>query len=127
MLITTSIIVHVPDGNDADDAFSFVEPFEKRMRSIVEDAFRGESFVEYPSVINTTAIYFPDTNAGKCERCGRWVSDNRLPGEFDGLSVGRLNDGRWICTECLYWADQRECSASPDDAFDEPGDVKPSE
>lgn len=106
LLITTSIIVHVPDSNPEDDDFQFGEPFGDRLRTIVEDAFRGERLVEYPAVVSTTAIYLPDANAGRCARCGKWVSDNRSPDQFEALMVGRLNNGQWTCTECLYWTSQ---------------------
>ncbi len=98
VLITTAIVVHVPDG--ADDGFTPVEPFADMLRKAIEDVFRGVSAVEYPTAMTLEWLDELEMNVGKCERCGCWVSDYSQPEDLKGIPGGRKIDGRWLCDEC---------------------------
>lgn len=97
VLITTAIVVHVPDGGDD---FTAAEPYGDRLRDAIAKAFDGAPEVEYPDVLSFVRLDDPEMNAGKCERCGCWCSDYTMPDELEGLPFGRRVDGLFLCDEC---------------------------
>lgn len=95
VLITTAIIVHVPDEHA--ETFTYAESFGDEMRDAIEKAFQDSPFVEYPGCVAMEWVDAPDANIGKCSECNRWVTDCY---ELKGIPAGRLRDGQWICDEC---------------------------
>ena len=100
VLVTTAMIVHVPKDRLEDDGFTYVEPYEERLAQAIKDAFRQIPEVEYPGSSEIRPIWIEDTNIGRCEQCGAWISDYTRPECLPGLIAGRQIDGRWVCDEC---------------------------
>jgi hypothetical protein len=84
VLITTALIVHVPDEHA--DTFTFVEPFTDQFCDAIEKAFQDSPFVEYPRCVAMEWVDAPDANIG--------------PDGLKGIPSGRLREGQWICDEC---------------------------
>ena len=40
-------------------------------------------------------------NCGKCQKCGRWVTDKDAPNPIRQLCIGALFKGELLCDECL--------------------------
>jgi hypothetical protein len=98
VLVTTAIIVHVPD--DDAEGFTFMEPFADGLRQAIERQFRGSPVVEYPGAMTFDWLDASVLNVGKCADCGCWVSDYTRPDELKGIAAGRSIEGRWLCDEC---------------------------
>jgi hypothetical protein len=98
VLITTALIVHVPDEHA--DTFTFVEPFTDQFCDAIEKAFQDSPFVEYPRCVAMEWVDAPDANIGKCSECNCWVTDGSQPDGLKGIPAGRLREGQWICDEC---------------------------
>src|SRR5215204_7722459 len=98
VLITTALIVHVPDEHA--DTFTFVESFADQLRDAIANAFQNSPFAEYPGCQNMEWVDAPDANIGKCSECNCWVTDYSQPDGLKGIPQGQLRDGQWICDEC---------------------------
>lgn len=104
VLITTAIVVQVPEG----DGFEDVEPFADTLRKAITDAFRGSPAVEYPEAMSFIQLEEAYVNVGKCAECGCWVSDYTKPETLEGIPGGRVVDGRWLCDECETFGERAE-------------------
>jgi hypothetical protein len=98
VLVTTAIIVHVPD--DDSEGFTFVEPFAAGLRQVIGREFHGSPVVEYPGAMTFDWLDASVLNVGKCAGCGCWVSDYTRPDELKGIAAGRWVGGRWLCDQC---------------------------
>jgi hypothetical protein len=114
VLVTTAIIVHVPD--DDDEGFTFVEPFADRLSEAIQREFRGSPVVEYPAAMCFEWLDSSVVNVGKCVECGCWVSDYTQPEELKGIPSGRSVEGRLICDECETFGDASHLVEGPGDA-----------
>jgi hypothetical protein len=106
VLITTAIVVRMPDGDD--DGFTYAEPFTDKMREAIVDAFRGSPAVEYPEAMTFVWLDEPDVNVGRCAGCDCWVSDYTRPETLQGIAGGRLISGRWLCDECETFGEETD-------------------
>lgn len=106
VLVTTSIIVHAEKERIDKDGFTFVEPFGERLRQAIKEAFRQDPEVDYPGTLEFNPIWIEDTNVGRCERCGAWMSDYTQPDYLVGIVAGRQIDGHWLCDECETFPDE---------------------
>src|SRR5262245_60953877 len=113
VLITTAIIVHVPD-EAVEDGFTYVEPFADQMRDAIASAFPDSIRVEYPASLDMEWLDDPETNIGKCSACGCWVSDYTRDDYLKGVTAGRVVDGRWLCDECQLFGGDSEAQATRD-------------
>ncbi len=98
VLVITSIIVHVPEN--AEEDFTFVEPFDDRLRDAIAFAFADVPEVEFPGVSTLDPIWIEGANLGRCSRCGGRVTDYTAPDQLPGIAGGRLIAGTWLCDEC---------------------------
>src|SRR5947208_1691842 len=98
VLITTSVIVHVPEETQED--FTFVEPLSVKLRQTIKEAFEQVPEAEYPGVTDLNPIWIEGTNIGRCDRCGCWVTDYTRPDQLPGIPGGRRIGGDWVCDEC---------------------------
>ena len=98
VLVTTAIIVHMPE--DRDDGLTFVEPFGDKLLHAIKEAFHETPEVEYPGVMEFQPIWIEGTNIARCAKCGRWMSDYTQLDYLAGVSGGRLVNGNYLCDEC---------------------------
>jgi hypothetical protein len=98
VLITTSIVVQVPDEASEDFVFSY--KYGDLLSDAIKSAFRDTPIVEYPAALDFVWLDLEDVNVGRCEQCGCWVSDYTKPDELKGIPGGRFTDGKWLCDEC---------------------------
>ena len=114
VLITTAILVHVPD--DVDEGFTFVEPFYEKLSGAIRREFEGSPLVEYPGVTDCEWVDLPGVNLGKCCECHRWVTEYMKPDDLKGIAGGRTVEGRLICDECEFFGDSAPAGEAADDA-----------
>jgi hypothetical protein len=98
VLVTTAIIVHMPE--DRDDGFTFVEPFGDKLLHAIKEAFHETPEVEHPEAMEFQPIWIEGTNIARCEKCGTWMSDYTKPDNVAGVSGGRRINGKYLCDEC---------------------------
>jgi hypothetical protein len=104
VLITTAIIVFVPDDDDSE--FEFVEPYAQRLREAIQQAFQETKIVDYPASMQYEWIDGEDANVGRCAKCGCWVTDYTREDELKGLPPGRVSNGQLLCDECETFGDE---------------------
>jgi hypothetical protein len=113
VLVTTVIVVHVPE--DREDGFTSVEPYGDRLRQAIAEAFRQTPEVEYPESMEFRDISDKSENVGRCERCGAWISDYTQPDYLMGIGGGRRINGTFLCDQCETFGSESEVlpTASP--------------
>ena len=98
VLLTTSIIVDVPD--DEDGSSPRMESVHERLVAAVAGAFEGDDSIKAVGTVAYDWLSHSATNAGKCAECERWVSNRELSNELRGLPSATVVDGNLLCDEC---------------------------
>lgn len=106
VLVTTAIIVHVPE--DREDGFTFAEPYGDRLLQVIEEAFRQTTEVEYPKALDFRFLSDETENVGRCDQCGVWISDYTQPDYLMGINAGRRTNGRLLCDQCETFGAESE-------------------
>jgi hypothetical protein len=106
VLVTTAIVVHVPE--DREGGFNLVAPYADRLRQAIAEAFRQTPEVEYPEAMEFRDISDESENAGRCARCGGWISDYTRPDCLTGIGSGRRINGTFLCDQCETFGSEAE-------------------
>lgn len=102
ILISTAFLVRVPASDEI--AGKRIHDAIEGIRAILDEA---------SPILHTRAMSVPlmtfdvvwlesgEENAGKCNRCDRWVTDSSKRNPTAGLLDGTQGpDGQFLCTEC---------------------------
>ena len=97
VLVTTSLVIDEPDSER-----------QAQIRDVVYDRLQRvlrEAFADLPSVAVVGSVQYaplndPDSNCGRCVRCGCWTTDWTKPESYQGLPNGRMIEGGLTCDQC---------------------------
>lgn len=98
VLVTVAVMLEVP----VDDA-----AMDEQMNA-VGDAMQElvRNFVDMQTdcaATGVTTFHYPGEdyeNAFRCAKCGVWASDYKKPNELDGIGMGSVVNGQFLCTHC---------------------------
>ena len=110
VLVSISIVVTAPATDPwPDDAITdqaqeqFLDMVAQRLGASVPD-LKDEPWFEEDVGVNfhylSPGIGDYEQNATRCSSCGRWTSDYNAPAFLDLLALGKMVDGRLVCSEC---------------------------
>ena len=111
VLISVSIIVAAPVSEtfSEEDVFdsvqdAFFDLVSERLSASVPALEQEPWFEEYQGVAYhylSAEGHHAEKNAGRCAKCGRWMSDYDAPDFLDLLRIGKTVAGELLCDECI--------------------------
>lgn len=101
VLVAVSVVLNVPTE------FEALQEALERISAPLLQALE-EVAAAHPGVQPTTCVSYhylndPETNARRCEECGRWTTDPNLPEAISALPDGGQKAHEYLCYECMDW------------------------
>ncbi|MCA9976384.1 MAG: hypothetical protein KC413_11560 [Anaerolineales bacterium] len=99
VLISVNFLAEIPDDVVDDPEFNELNKLENELADLAEK-INSEIKLEWESI--QTIVLNPNTmNCGKCESCGRWVSNREANDSIPQLNIAGMHEGKLLCDECL--------------------------
>lgn len=100
VLVMTSVIVDI-DDSDAIAADARLEEVSNDLSRCLHTCFRKSRDVRPADAFSYGWLTAANVNAGKCEVCGKWTTDPRLPECMRGIAEGERRGSVYYCDECI--------------------------
>jgi hypothetical protein len=101
VLVGVAVLLEAPQDEDAmHDRMSVVS---EALRAAARQVAASRPDCKSMDMISYHYLGENDENAARCSYCGRWASDWDKPNPIDGLAVGFVLDGLFLCDQCRVW------------------------